>query len=52
MSLLTVILLFVGCIIIGEISIVLAKNEIRKNREYVDVFVNHIAGLVKNNSTQ
>ena len=52
MSLLTVIILFVGCIILGEISVVLAKYVIRKNREYIDTFVNHMWGLAKNNSTQ
>lgn len=52
MALLTVVIIFAVCIILGEISIVLAKNEIRKNCEYLDTFVNHMAGLAKNNMTQ
>lgn len=52
MSLLTVIIIFAVCILLGEISIWLAKSEIRKNCNYIDTFVNHMVGLVKNNITQ
>lgn len=46
MSLTTLIIVFVFDIILGLISIALAKRKIRKDKDYIDAFVRNIMGLI------
>lgn len=52
MSLSTLIILFASDIILGLISIALAKNKIRKDKIYIDTFVVNVKGLLDSKASK
>ena len=52
MTLLTVILIFIGTILLGILSVVLSKAKLRKDCKALDSFCDHVAGLLIQNAKQ